>query len=277
MKPVQKALWFIESEIRNDFSLRDVAHASGVSSHYLIRAFGKSVGMPVMRYVKARCLSEAAKALAGGAPDIMTVAMLAGYQSHEAFTRAFSDQFGRSPNQVRDLRTTSVLPLVEPLMLDDHRGQLPEPKIEEHQNITITGFSQRFDEQSKATIPSLWRELEQYLDREDGQLGTPTYGVCWNFEESGAFDYLCGLDRRLAESAHFQGENIAIPAGVYATFLHTGHISSIRSSWSAIYDSWLPNSGYQLANSPELERYSADFDPVGGRGCVSIQIPLKAA
>lgn len=93
MTPVQKALWFIESRIHDDVSLLDIAAASGVSQHHLIRAFGKCVGLSVMKYVKARRLTEAAKILADGAPDILTVALMARYQSHEAFTRAFSDRF----------------------------------------------------------------------------------------------------------------------------------------------------------------------------------------
>jgi AraC family transcriptional regulator len=47
-----------------------------------------------MRYVRGRRLTEAAKVLSDGAPDILTVALDAGYGSHEAFTRAFRDQFG---------------------------------------------------------------------------------------------------------------------------------------------------------------------------------------
>ena len=48
MTPVQKALWFIESRIHDDFTLIEVAAAAGVSQHYLIRAFGQSVGLSVM-------------------------------------------------------------------------------------------------------------------------------------------------------------------------------------------------------------------------------------
>jgi len=44
----------------------------------------------VMRYVRGRQLTEAARCLASGAPDILAIALEAGYGSHEAFTRAFA-------------------------------------------------------------------------------------------------------------------------------------------------------------------------------------------
>ena len=54
-----------------------------------------------MRYARARRLTEAARVLAKGAPDILNVALEADYGSHEAFTRAFRDHFGMTPEAVR--------------------------------------------------------------------------------------------------------------------------------------------------------------------------------
>ena len=61
-----------------------------------------SRGQPVSpRCATFRRLSEAARVLANGSPDILTVALDFGYGSHEAFTRAFRDQFGMTPESVR--------------------------------------------------------------------------------------------------------------------------------------------------------------------------------
>ena len=70
----------------------------------MAHAFGRATGWSVMRYVRGRRLSEAARTLAAGATDILAVALDAGYGSHEAFTRAFRDQFGRTPESVRAQR-----------------------------------------------------------------------------------------------------------------------------------------------------------------------------
>jgi AraC family transcriptional regulator len=97
MNPVEKALWFVETHFASDIALEDIAKIAGVSRHHMVRAFGAATGRSVMRYVRGRRLSEAARLLANGVPDILTIALEAGYGSHEAFTRAFRDQFGLTP------------------------------------------------------------------------------------------------------------------------------------------------------------------------------------
>src|SRR5688500_2811512 len=101
MNPVNKALWYIESHFTSDITLDDIATVTGVSRFYLTRAFAVATGHSMMHYVRGRRLTEAARALAQGAPDILTVAVETGYGSHEAFTRAFRDRFGVTPETVR--------------------------------------------------------------------------------------------------------------------------------------------------------------------------------
>jgi len=274
--PVQKALWFIESRIHDDISLQDIAAASAVSKHHLIRAFGKTVGMSVMKYVKARRLTEAAKILADGAPDILTVALITRYQSHEAFTRSFTDHFQTQPHQIRELGSTNKLSLTEALMLNQDTESLPQPVIEDCQSFVVSGLSKRYTAQTKSAIPSLWHELDQYLERVEGQLNIESYGVCSSYSDRGCFDYLCGTKAPLASLDAETKKSVVIPSGLYASFLHSGHISAIRNSWNEIYNDWLPRSGYRLINSAEFESYSADFDPVSCHGSVTIHIPVEA-
>src|SRR6185312_8616815 len=92
---------------------------SGVSRFHLSHAFLARTGRPLMTYVRGRRLTEAARALAKGAPDILTVALDAGYNSHEAFTRAFRDQFGLTPEAVREQGHVRQLNLVEALTMDE--------------------------------------------------------------------------------------------------------------------------------------------------------------
>src|SRR6201990_3217399 len=101
MNPAQKALWFIERHLAAPLTLDGIAGVAGISRFHMVRAFAAATGLPVMRYVRARRLTAAARALAGGAPDILNVALDADYGSHEAFTRAFRDHFGVTPEAVR--------------------------------------------------------------------------------------------------------------------------------------------------------------------------------
>ena len=101
MNPAGKALWYIESHLAEALTLDDISDVAGISRFHMVRAFAAATGLSVMRYVRARRLSEAARALAGGAPAILALALEADYGSHEAFTRAFSEQFGVTPESVR--------------------------------------------------------------------------------------------------------------------------------------------------------------------------------
>src|SRR6266704_4275461 len=118
MNPAQKALWFIESHLADELTLDEIAGVAGISRFHMVRAFAAATGLSVMRYVRARRLSEAARALADGAPDILTLALDADYGSHEAFTRAFRDHFGVTPEMVRAMTCLQKLGLQEPIMMD---------------------------------------------------------------------------------------------------------------------------------------------------------------
>src|SRR5437763_6874039 len=118
MNPAQKALWYIESHLTGALTLDEIAAIGGVSRFHMVRAFAAATGLPVMRYVRARRLSEAARSLASGAPHILSLALEADYGSHEAFTRAFRDQFDTTPETVRAAQCTAHLKLQEPILMD---------------------------------------------------------------------------------------------------------------------------------------------------------------
>ena len=108
--PASKALWYIETHFGHDISLDRVAQAAGVSRFHLARVFEVRMGHSVMGYVRARRLAIAARQLAAGAPDILAVALEAGYGSHEAFTRAFAAAYGITPEAVTVSRPPAITP-----------------------------------------------------------------------------------------------------------------------------------------------------------------------
>src|SRR5258707_2405798 len=118
MNPAQKAFWYIESHLGDALTLDEIAAIGGVSRFHMVRAFAAATGLSVMRYVRTRRLSEAARALAGGAPDILNLALDADYGSHEAFTRAFRDHFRVTPEAVRAATRLDNLQLQEPIVMD---------------------------------------------------------------------------------------------------------------------------------------------------------------
>ena len=70
MNPVGKALWFIEGHFAAELTLEEIAGVSGASRYYLTRAFAAATGRSIMRYVRARRLTEAAQALQGALQEV---------------------------------------------------------------------------------------------------------------------------------------------------------------------------------------------------------------
>jgi AraC family transcriptional regulator len=275
MNSVEKALWFIENHFVEPITLEDIASVAGVSRHHMARAFGAATGRPVMRYVRGRRLTLAALALADGASDILAVALDAGYESHEAFTRAFRDQFGVTPEKVRAARCLGTLKLVEPLrMTDIQTVALTPPRIETRPALLIAGLSERY-EGTNAGMPAQWQRLVPWLGSVPGQLGHATYGVCYNGDGEGNIDYLCGVEVGDFNDLPAALARLRVAEQTYAIFTHTGHISTIQRTWASIFSQWFPSSGRERADAPEIEYYDERFDPRTGNGGFEIWIALK--
>ena len=195
MNPAQKALWFIESHLAGELTLDEIAGVGGVSRFHMVRAFVAATGLPVMRYVRARRLSEAARALAGGAPDILNVALDADYGSHEAFTRAFRDHFGVTPEAVRSSACLDNLRLQEPILMNSTlTDNLQPPRFETGKPMLVAGIGERYNHENGAGIPGQWQRFNQSVENIPGRVGQVAYGVCCNGDDAGNFDYISGVE-----------------------------------------------------------------------------------
>src|SRR5882757_9736227 len=163
MNPAQKALWFIESHLADALTLDEIAGVAGISRFHMVRAFAAATGFSVMRYVRARRLSEAARALADGAPDILSLALDADYGSHEAFTRAFRDHFGITPEAVRSCARIDHIKLQEPIQMDSTIiDNLQPPRFETGKALLVAGIGERINhENNGAGIPNQWNRFHQ--------------------------------------------------------------------------------------------------------------------
>ncbi|MCA6111978.1 AraC family transcriptional regulator [Bradyrhizobium cenepequi] len=279
MNPAQKSLWYIESHLGQPLTLDEIAGIAGISRFHLVRAFAAATGFSVMRYVRARRLSEAARALASGAPDILSLALDADYGSHEAFTRAFRDHFGVTPETVRATTCLSKLKLQEPIMMDstalDH---LNPPRIATGKAFLVAGVGERYnhgDCGGGAGIPSQWQRFHQTVDHIPGRIGNVAYGVCCNGDDAGNFDYIAGVEVSDFSDLPREFSRVRIPEQKYAVFTHGEHISTIRRTVNTIWNHWLPASGMKAADAPNFERYDEKFDPATGNGGLEIWVPVK--
>ena len=276
MNPAQKALWFIESHLADQLTLDEIAGVAGISRFHMVRAFAAATGLSVMRYVRARRLSEAARALANGAPDILTLALDADYGSHEAFTRAFRDHFGVTPEAVRAATRLDNLSLQEPITMDSTViDNLQPPRFTTSKPLLIAGLGERYSCESAAGIPGQWQRFHQSVATIPGRIGKVAYGVCCNGDDSGNFDYIAGVEVSDFSDLPREFSSVRIPEQRYAVFTHRDHISTIRRTINTIWNQWLPASGHKAADAPNFERYDENFDPLTGNGGLEIWIPVR--
>ena len=276
MNPAQKALWFIECHLADELSLDQIASIGGISRFHMGHAFAAATGLSVMRYVRARRLSEAARALANGAPDILVLALEADYGSHEAFTRAFRDLFGVTPEAVRAAMRFDNLRLQEPIVMDSTlTDNLQAPHFETSKPLLIAGIGERYTCESSAAIPNQWQRFHQSVEDIPDRIGRVAYGVCCNGDDAGNFDYIAGVEVSDFSDLPRQFSRVRIPELKYAVFMHRDHISTIRRTINTIWNGWLPTSGLKAADAPNFERYDENFDPLTGSGGLEIWIPVK--
>jgi len=278
MSPVEKSLWFIENRLSGEISLREIARAAGVSSHYLARAFGAATGHSLMHYARGRRLSEAARKLAAGAPDILTVALDAGYGSHEAFSRAFRDHFGMSPDTFRARGSLATIQLVEPMRMDKTLlTDLEPPRFVVSGELLIAGIGARYTFPTNEGIPAQWQRFAPYLGHISRQAGPETYGVATDFKSDGSFDYVTGV--RVTDFTDLPDgfAMLRLPSRKYAVFSHRGHVSQLRRTHYTIWNKWLSESRTEFANAPNFELYKKEFDPRTGDGPIEIWMPVNEA
>lgn len=273
--PVEKAIWFIESHFADDVTLDAVAKVCGLSRFQTSRLFSHATGKSVSAYLRGRRLTEAARALAAGAPDILAVALQAGYGSHEAFSRAFRDQFGLTPAEMRARGDLGGIALVEPLREDPKVSiQLPPPRIETPGPLLIAGLGRRFASDDFASIPALWQEFTPHLGAIPGRKGKATYGLVAG--AGGGYFYLAGVEMRTLADLGDALTGIRLPAQRWAIFRHDAHVTAIAATIHAVFSQALPAAGLVPGDMPDLiERYGEGFDPVTGAGGFEIWVPVS--
>ena len=236
----------------------------------------RHAGGPARNAICARAsVKRGGAALAGGAPDILALALQTGYASHEAFTRAFREEFGLTPERVREHGSVEGLPLVMPFELKaETMVRLEPPRYVESGAIRIVGLSAPFSWQTAIKIPAQWQRFMAYYESIAAKSVAIPLGVCFPADDEGTFEYVCAVEvSRFAEHERELVERVIAPAS-YAVFEHGAHISRIGETYMAIWNRVLPELGRMQADAPVLERHNPTFDPRTGTGGVTIWVPL---
>lgn len=94
---------YIRTHLTEPLDRTRLAAIAGFSVPHFHRVFIEQVGESPNAYVRRLRMERAGRKLRMGAVDIGEVALAAGYESHTAFSKAFKQHFGLSPQAFRDL------------------------------------------------------------------------------------------------------------------------------------------------------------------------------
>jgi AraC family transcriptional regulator len=159
-------------------------------------------------------------------------------------------------------------------MDDTSKRTLPPPRMEDGRPLLIAGLGDHFTFDNLAGLPGLWQRFRPHLNNVPGQIGNVAYGVCYNTDDAGHFDYIAGVE--VADFAALPEDFLWLRLAEqrYAVFTHEQHVSTVRATFMAIFNEWLPKSGYRSAEAPPFERYDERFDGRTGMGGFEIWIPV---
>jgi len=102
IRALQPVLAFAAAHLDEDVSLRALAERAGLSTFHLHRVFRTAAGETPKQYTLRLRLGRAAAMLLTADDSALDIALSCGFQSHEAFCRAFRRRFGMTPTAYRE-------------------------------------------------------------------------------------------------------------------------------------------------------------------------------
>ncbi|MBQ3203019.1 MAG: AraC family transcriptional regulator [Clostridia bacterium] len=268
---MQKAIDYMEDHLTETIDYDVVAAQSYSSSYHFQRVFSILCGFTVGEYIRNRRLTLAGAELAVGDAKVIDVALKYGYESPDSFAKAFQKFHGLLPSQARsngsNLKSFSRLVLKFSL----EGGSMMDYRIEEKDEMILTGYKRHFvgvpgereDQEEEMYVKT--RALQYILQALAGNL-EKNFDIITNINDEGYDFYIAyqlseyyrnnlNKDGVLGEEFARYFENVRIPKCTYAVFetercaFPTEVYLDLRKK---IASEWLPNSGYQLADAPEL-------------------------
>ena len=268
---IQNAINYIENHLTDEIDYEEVAKQSFSSGYHFQRIFGILCGYTLGEYIRLRRLSLAGAELANEKAKVIDVAMKYGYDSPDSFAKAFQKFHGITPSEARRngqmLRSFSRLSIQ--IILKG--GSTMNYRIEEKEEMILTGYKRHFSgvpgeraEQEEEMYVKT-RPLQYILGALSGD-NVSNFDVITNIDDNGYDFYIASrlteyyrnnLNKDEVLGKEFAGyyQNITIPKCTYAIFetercaYPTLIFLELRKK---IASEWLPNSGYQLKNAPEL-------------------------
>ncbi|MFT3857692.1 MAG: AraC family transcriptional regulator [Aquabacterium sp.] len=283
---LQRVLDYIDAHLDEDLRLDVLCEVAAFSRCHFHRQFDAAFGIGVARYIRLLRLQRALRQLAFDTTVPVTdIALMAGYESPEAFTRAFKEAVGRTPSAYRQTPAWVPLLLPYPSILSSRSASmqstftLDQIELIDLPTIPVALMSHRGDPaRLHETIRQFiaWRQSAG-LSREVSE----TYNIFHVAPDTAPEDFrvdLCaGTTRPVADEAAGVS-SLEIPAGRCAMLRFTGHADDLEPAATFMYRDWLPQSGQALRDFPMFCRRVRFFPDVPPEQAVTeLYLPLAPA
>ena len=284
------ALAYIEANLDGVIDGKEISKITLYSAYQFQKIFTAMSGIPLSEYIRNRRLDRAAFDLQNTDETVGDIALKYGYDSPTAFNRAFQRLHGIAPSRVRTekgLQLKAYPPMQFQICIKGATAM--KYRIVEQKAFRLVGYKlptmrMKNFEQFKE-IPKFWDEhfangnfaklmsinLSEKHDngRVDGVLG-----ICVVPDiDSDALNYY--IATAYEKEAPEGMEELFVPDCTYAVFECRGKIPfSVQDMTRRLYGEWLPNSGYEWANAPDIERYF-DGDPTSEEYVCELWLPVR--
>lgn len=288
---VLRVLVHIQRHLDEEISLAQLASLAHFSPFHFHRVFRGLVGEPVKRHVRRLRLERAAQRLKQTDQPVVDIALEAGYEAHESFSRAFRGEFGCAPTDFRaaaNLSTRLTSPAevhyggrsrrlaFTPIRPEDAAMDV-EIRTIEPMRVAFLRHVGPYDQ-----VGRTWEELTDCAGREC-LFGPKSsfFGMCWDDPEVTApsrlrYDACVTVDDSVEPAGEIGVTTVA--GGRYAVVLHEGSYDRLNETYAALLAGWFPQRGYEPGDPPPLELYLNDPNtteaadlltevcmPIGGR------------
>ena len=250
----------------------------------MTRLFSTVLGESVGRYINRRRLYNASEKLIHSDRRITDIAFDSGFESAEAFSRAFKNVFGSSPADYRKAGLDLVVNAKREMAPEDvshiANNISRSPEIVWLEEIKIAGI-RGMTSISDNRLPGLWKQFRSLHTEFFGTERTG-YSVCETqqavYTEDGdvLFSVMLGCPADNVEELPPMLSGKTLSSGRYAVFTHRGTLANLFKTYKYIFGTWLSAAEEELDDREDFEVYEREvtaFDDPDNE--VKIYIPIK--
>jgi AraC family transcriptional regulator len=264
------AVDYIEANMAGDIDIEKAARIACCSSFHFRRMFYAFAGVTAAEYVRQRRMTLAARELSSEKTKVIDAAVKYGYDSPDAFTRAFRNVHGITPMAARGPGVMlAAYPRIS-FITNIKGGNIMDYSIIEKPAFDIVAKARKFTTlqgENFIKIPQFWDEMMQSengfkaltkltQDKTGAVTGAGSLGICMMDEVNDKFTYAIGVEKPAAKAAPAGFEVIHMPTATWAIFESVGPMpKAIQTVTVKIFKEWFPSTGYEHAPIPELEVY----------------------